>query len=102
MKDTKAFGPLLQGLGLDEAARLSDRYVPASVQNTFWGVLPSRSDRPVLTIESGESIVIDTVSHEGIMPDQARIQSLISAPTVLIVANCSTIPLLSQHAKHEI
>lgn len=70
MKDTKAFGPLLQGLGPDEAARLSDRYVPASVQNTFWGVLPSRSDRPVLTIESGESIVIDTVSHEGIMPDQ--------------------------------
>ena len=53
MEDTKAFGPLLQGLGPDEAARLSDRYVPASVQNTFWGVLPSRSDRPVLTIESG-------------------------------------------------
>jgi acetamidase/formamidase len=37
-----------------------------------WGVLPDRTSRPVLTISSGQTVCIDTVSHEGLLADQGR------------------------------
>ena len=45
-------------------------YLPASPENVLWGRLPSRGDVPVLTVAPGQTVVVDTVSHEGIMDDQ--------------------------------
>ena len=38
----------------------------------LWGRLPCAADAAVLTIASGRSVTIDTVSHEGILEDQGR------------------------------
>ncbi|MGW4244506.1 acetamidase/formamidase family protein [Nocardia sp. NPDC004722] len=47
-----------------------DAYLPADPAAVLWGRLPRIGDRPVATVESGGSIVVDTVSHEGILDDQ--------------------------------
>lgn len=47
-------------------------YLPATAGNVLWGRLPSASDSPVLTIDPGTEVTIDTISHEGIMEDQGR------------------------------
>ncbi len=47
-----------------------DRYLPVESGTHLWGRLPCAADAPVMTIDSGESVVIDTVSHEGILEDQ--------------------------------
>ncbi len=47
-------------------------YVPATVNTSRWGHLPSRQAEPVLTVPSGATVVIDTISHEGILEDQGR------------------------------
>ncbi|WP_218220640.1 acetamidase/formamidase family protein [Nesterenkonia sp. Act20] len=61
--------PILQpGEHLPEGAR----YLPARPENIFWGRLPCAADEPALHIESGEQVVIDTLSHEGILEDQGR------------------------------
>ncbi|EXF25684.1 hypothetical protein BG28_11405 [Nesterenkonia sp. AN1] len=61
--------PVLQpGEHLPEGAR----YLPATAENIFWGRLPCASDVPVLHIQPGEQVVIDTLSHEGILEDQGR------------------------------
>lgn len=46
------------------------RYLAAEEGTTLWGRLPSATDDPVLTVDAGESLVIDTVSHEGLLDDQ--------------------------------
>lgn len=47
-------------------------HLPAAPNTVLWGRLPAAGDTPVMTIRSGESVVFDTVSHEGIMDDQGR------------------------------
>ena len=47
-------------------------YLPADPERVFWGELPCESDEPVLTIDSGTEVTIDTISHEGILEDQGR------------------------------
>jgi acetamidase/formamidase len=47
-------------------------YLPSSVQNVLWGALPCAGDRPVLSIDPGSDVTIDTISHEGILEDQGR------------------------------
>lgn len=42
---------------------------PATVQ---WGVLPTATTPPVLAVESGDVVTIDTVSHEGILEEFGR------------------------------
>lgn len=48
------------------------RHIDANVRTTLWGRLPCEDDQPVLTVEPGEQVSIDTVSHEGILDDQGR------------------------------
>ncbi|WP_156758838.1 acetamidase/formamidase family protein [Microbacterium karelineae] len=48
------------------------RYLSAEPEHVLWGRLPSRADAPVITIASGDQLVVDTVSHEGILPDQGQ------------------------------
>jgi len=49
-----------------------DHYLPAAVENVFWGRLPCATDAPVLRIEPGATVTVDTVSHEGILEDQGK------------------------------
>ncbi|MCF6470374.1 acetamidase [Nonomuraea sp. MG754425] len=37
-----------------------------------WGALPTGRSAPVLEVDSGDVVVFDTVSQEGLMPDQGR------------------------------
>lgn len=45
-------------------------YLPAGRDTALWGRLPARDDAPVLTIDPGTTVVVDTLSHEGLLPDQ--------------------------------
>ena len=47
-------------------------YVPSTLDNVFWGMLPNRSDKPILHVPSGSTVTFDTVSHEGILEDQGK------------------------------
>ena len=47
-------------------------YLPSSRENILWGALPCAGDRPVLSIDPGTDVTIDTISHEGILEDQGR------------------------------
>jgi acetamidase/formamidase len=47
-------------------------YLPSTPETVAWGRLPGCLTRPVLTVESGATVTVDTVSHEGILEDQGR------------------------------
>jgi acetamidase/formamidase len=47
-------------------------YVPATPQNVLWGRLPTRGTRPVTTVDNGATVVVDTISHEGVLEDQGK------------------------------
>lgn len=47
-------------------------YLPSAKENVLWGALPCAGDRPVLSIDPGTDVTIDTLSHEGILEDQGR------------------------------
>lgn len=47
-------------------------HLPSTPGTTLWGYLPGENDPPVLTVEPGDQITVDTVSHEGILEDQGR------------------------------
>ncbi|GAA2569667.1 acetamidase/formamidase family protein [Microbacterium binotii] len=49
-----------------------EHYLPAAIENVFWGRLPCATDAPVLRIEPGATVTVDTVSHEGILEDQGK------------------------------
>jgi hypothetical protein len=50
----------------------SRHYLPADPGAVLWGRLPCATDTPVLTIDAGDEVTIDTISHEGIHEDQGR------------------------------
>lgn len=50
----------------------STHYLPAEPQNVLWGRLPCRRDTPVLRVSPGDSVTVDTLSHEGLLEDQGR------------------------------
>lgn len=45
-------------------------YLPATPENVLWGRLPCAEDLPVLEVDPGAEVTVDTVSHEGILEDQ--------------------------------
>jgi len=47
-------------------------YLPATPETVLWGRLPCATDTAVLAVESGAVVTIDTVSHEGVLPDQGQ------------------------------
>lgn len=55
-----------------EGKILGEHYLASEVGEVTWGWLPNRDYKPVLEIESGQTVTIDTVSHEGILEDQGR------------------------------
>ncbi|AHW63962.1 Putative acetamidase/formamidase [Corynebacterium glyciniphilum AJ 3170] len=50
----------------------ADHYLASEVDMVLWGYLPSTDSEPVLRMKSGETVTVDTVSHEGILEDQGR------------------------------
>ncbi|WP_181310923.1 acetamidase/formamidase family protein [Nocardioides campestrisoli] len=50
----------------------SATYLPAETGTVLWGRLPCADDAPVLTVDPGTEVTVDTVSHEGILEDQGR------------------------------
>lgn len=59
---------LQPGLGSIRSAT----YLPAHPAAVLWGELPCETDDPVLSVDSGTDVTIDTLSHEGILEDQGR------------------------------
>jgi hypothetical protein len=49
-----------------------DVYLPSRPEEVYWGYLPRTTDVPVARMRSGQTITIDTVSHEGLLEDQGR------------------------------
>tara|TARA_B100000035_G_scaffold63432_1_gene51393 strand:- start:545 stop:1756 length:1212 start_codon:yes stop_codon:yes gene_type:complete len=47
-------------------------YVPATPSTVKWGYLPNANDVPVASMETGSYLVVDALSHEGILEDQGR------------------------------
>lgn len=60
--------PLQRGVDVPDGAV----YLPSSADDVLWGRLPCGADEPVLTVDPGTEVVIDTLSHEGILEDQGR------------------------------
>jgi len=50
----------------------ADRALASTPEHVQWGVLPNRDSAPVLSMESGQTVCIDTISHEGVLEDQGR------------------------------
>lgn len=48
----------------------SAHYLPVAPGTYLWGRLPCSADAAVLTIDPGETVTVDTLSHEGLLPDQ--------------------------------
>lgn len=44
--------------------------VRSTPENVIWGELFKPNSNPILRVNSGDRIVMETVSHEGILPDQ--------------------------------
>jgi acetamidase/formamidase len=55
-----------------DGLRTGQHYLAASPETVTWGRLPTPGSKPVLTIASGQTVTVDTVSHEGLMEDQGR------------------------------
>lgn len=49
-----------------------DHYLSAEPDQVLWGYVPALGATPVLEMRSGETVTIDTLSHEGILEDQGR------------------------------
>jgi acetamidase/formamidase len=47
-------------------------YLPSTPDQVRWGYVPAVDSEPALRIRSGETVTVDTVSHEGILEDQGR------------------------------
>ncbi|MGH8868360.1 MAG: acetamidase/formamidase family protein [Actinomycetes bacterium] len=49
-----------------------DHYLPSRPDQVRWGYVPALGSEPVLRVTSGQTVTVDTVSHEGILEDQGR------------------------------
>lgn len=47
-------------------------YLPSTPDHVLWGRLPCAADTPVLTVDPGTEVTVDTLSHEGLLEDQGR------------------------------
>ena len=50
----------------------SDHYLPVTPETSRWGWWPNRESTPVMSVDGGTVITVDTLSHEGILEDQGR------------------------------
>jgi acetamidase/formamidase len=55
-----------------EGSLAGSRYLASDPATVRWGWLPNANAAPVLAVDDGAAVTIDTVSHEGLMEDQGR------------------------------
>ena len=48
----------------------TEHLVKSTPENVIWGELFVSDDEPILNVKSGDIVTVETVSHEGILPDQ--------------------------------
>ena len=61
---------ILTAYSQSESASTEAILVRSTPENVIWGELFTSENQPILQVQSGELITIETVSHEGILPDQ--------------------------------
>jgi acetamidase/formamidase len=66
---TKYSGGVLQP---GNGAITGSHYLRSNPDEVLWGYVPTVHSSPVMRMKSGETVTIDTVSHEGILEDQGR------------------------------
>ncbi|RKN55212.1 acetamidase, partial [Streptomyces klenkii] len=49
-----------------------DHYLPSLPDQVRWGYVPALDSEPVLRIRSGQTVTVDSLSHEGLLEDQGR------------------------------
>ena len=47
-------------------------HLPSHPDAVRWGTLPARGDHPVAAINAGDTLRIDTLSHEGLLEEQGK------------------------------
>ncbi|NEB78716.1 acetamidase [Streptomyces sp. SID14478] len=47
-------------------------HLPTRPDTARWGELPHAGSAPALVVDDGDTLTVDLVSHEGILPDQGR------------------------------
>lgn len=47
-------------------------YLPTTPDTALWGWLPNAAAAPALTVDPGDTVTVDALSHEGILEDQGR------------------------------
>jgi acetamidase/formamidase len=47
-------------------------YLPSTAETVMWGWLPNRDSPAALVVDPGQTVTIDSVSHEGLLEDQGR------------------------------
>ena len=62
----------LKSLAATEVAQLTGQLyeVKSTPDHVIWGELFKLDSEPILTVQSGDQIVLETISHEGILADQ--------------------------------
>ena len=50
----------------------AETYLPSTPETVLWGRLPCGTDLPVISVASGTVVTVDTLSHEGLLPDQGQ------------------------------
>ena len=53
-----------------QSAESTEHYVESTPENVIWGELFISEDEPILQVKSGDVVTVETISHEGILPDQ--------------------------------
>jgi acetamidase/formamidase len=56
-----------------QAGRIdASTYLASDPGSVLWGRLPCEHDEALVTVDSGTTVTIDTLSHEGLLEDQGR------------------------------
>ena len=59
-------------LNPDQGRIDGDHYLPVTPETVRWGWWPNRNTPPVLSVDDGAVVTVDTLSHEGILEGQGR------------------------------
>jgi acetamidase/formamidase len=62
----------MQLLQPDDGSIPGQHYLRSTPETILWGYLPNAAAPPVLTVDGGETVTVDTLSHEGVLEDQGR------------------------------
>ena len=59
-------------LNPDQGRIDGEHYLPVTPETCRWGWWPNRLAVPVMSVDDGTVVTVDTLSHEGILEDQGR------------------------------